>query len=51
MRIWYSLLKIISLQGLTLDEFTHNLIKYGYNAAADPGRNIYMFKKSILKNK
>lgn len=51
MRIWYSLLKIISLQGLTLDEFTHNLVKYGSNASADPGRNSYMFKKSILKNK
>ena len=49
-RIWYSLLKIISLQGLTLDEFTNNLVKYGSNASADPGRNSYMFKKSILKN-
>ena len=51
MRLWYSLLKIISFQGLTLDEFTYNLVKYSSNAAADPGRNSYMFKKSILKNK
>jgi len=48
MRIWYSLLKIITLQGLTLDEFTHNLVKYSSNAASDPGRNSYMFKKSVL---
>ena len=48
MRIWYSLFKIITLQGLTLDEFTHNLVKYSSNAASDPGRNSYMFKKSVL---
>ena len=50
MRIWYSLLKIISFQGLTLNEFTTNLVKYSSNAAADPGRNSYMLKKSVLKN-
>ena len=51
MRIWYSLLKIISMQGLSLNNFTYYLVKYSSNAAADPGRNSYMFKKSVLKNK